>query len=645
MKLEHEGYENDNMATHNNEDMIELTANEIVNDGSDTNLGATDGSFIRKEEESSQETTPNFIMQGQERREEERPNFIMQGEERREEERPNFVMQGEERREEERPNFVMQGQEKREEEERPNFVMQGQETNRETGYNSYQSQDGFVRQEPQGHTYREQDNIRKPATYRFSNEDRAFSQQNQQYSYQNNSNGAYFEEQQSNGGNSMPPKRKKNNTSFGKQVGKLVASAAIFGVVAGLCFQGVQYGTSALFPQKQASVQLPTTSIANGTSVSTKGSVSQVANSSMPAIVAITSTVESIQNGFFGQQYRTEGTGSGSGIIISKDKNYLYIATNHHVVDGAKKVQVTFYHDPNKDGSGEIVDATIVGNDPDSDLAVVKVELKNMQQDTLNEIKVAALGTSKDIEIGQQVVAIGNALGYGQSVTGGYISALNRQVQLEDKTMTLMQTDAAINPGNSGGALINMNGEVIGINSAKYSESGVEGMGYAIPMDTARPILEDIMNESSVPEDQQAYLGITGATISDEYRQYMGNHNIPSGVYVATVTSGSPAEQGGLYANDIITKLNDREVSTMEGLQSILARKKAGDEVTLTVKRQNQNGDFDEKTLTVRLGKKTEAIKAQQEQQTQQEQQQREYYQRGNSRNSFGEDEFWSFFN
>lgn len=446
-------------------------------------------------------------------------------------------------------------------------------------------------------------------------------------------------------------KKKKQSSGFGKKTAKLVAGALVFGLVAGVAFQGVSYGTDYFLGGKKGNdIQLSTTTVAQGNSVSTSGSVSQVAQSTMPAIVAITSTVESIQNGFFGQQYKTEGTGSGSGIIISKDSNNLYIATNNHVIEDAKKVQVTFYHDPKEEGSGEVVDATIVGTDPDSDLAVVKVALKDMKQDTLNQIKVASLGDSDKVEIGQQVVAIGNALGYGQSVTSGYVSALNREVQLEDKTMTLMQTDAAINPGNSGGALINMNGEVIGINSAKYSESGVEGMGYAIPMATAKPILEDIMNQSSVPENKQAYLGITGATVSDEYRQYLGN-DIPSGVYVATVTADSPAEKAGLYANDIIVKFNDREVSTMDGLQSLLSRKQAGEEVTLTVKRQNQNGTYEEKQLKVTLGKKTESVKNQQAQQNQQSQQSQQnqqnnsgnYY--GNS-NSNGEDEeFWSFFN
>ena len=448
--------------------------------------------------------------------------------------------------------------------------------------------------------------------------------------------------------NKNKKKKSKKQNSFAKSATKLVAGAAVFGLVAGAVFQGVNYGTNRLIGNNNSGVELSTTSIANGSSVSTSGSVSQVAQSTMPAIVAITSTVESIQYGFFNQEYKTEGTGSGSGIIIAKDDDNLYIATNNHVVEDATKVQVTFYGGSDDSDDGQIVDATIVGTDPDSDLAVVKVPVKNISSETLNIIKVASLGDSDQVEIGQQVVAIGNALGYGQSVTSGYISALNREVQLEDKTMTLMQTDAAINPGNSGGALINMNGEVIGINSAKYSESGVEGMGYAIPMAKAKPILEDIMNESSVPEDQQAYLGITGATVSDQYKQYMGNSSIPSGVYVATVTTGSPAEEGGLYANDIIVKFNDREVSTMDGLQSLLSRKKAGEKVTVTVKRQNQNGEYEEKELTITLGKKTESTANQQEEQSSQDSQNNSNS--GNSNNSGNsgsgsQNEFWSYFN
>lgn len=483
--------------------------------------------------------------------------------------------------------------------------------------------------------YEKETNFQQGGAYSMRNQ---YEEQNTYYDNQ------YQYEQVNN--DAEPPKKKRNKKSngFGKRATKLVAGAAVFGLVAGVVFQGVNYGADRLFGNGSSEIQLNTTSIPNGSSVSSTGSVSAVAQSAMPAIVAITSTVESIQYGFFNQQYKTEGTGSGSGIIIAKDEDNLYVATNNHVIEDATKVQVTFYSGSPDSSEGEIVDATIVGTDPDSDLAVVKVPVKNISEKTLGIIKVASLGDSDEVTLGQQVVAIGNALGYGQSITSGYVSALNREVQLEDKTMTLTQTDAAINPGNSGGALINMNGEVIGINSAKYSESGVEGMGYAIPMATAKPILEDIMNESSVPENQQAYLGITGSTVSDQYRQYMGT-DIPSGVYVATVTTDSPAEKGGLYANDIIVKFNDRDVSTMDGLQSLLSRKKAGETVTLTVKRQNQNGEYTEKELTIKLGKKTESIKNQQEQQNNQNSYNNGNYYNNGSSSPNNENEFWSFFN
>ena len=485
-------------------------------------------------------------------------------------------------------------------------------------------------------------NERQPASYgNYENETSfqpggVYNMRNQYEEDKNTYYDSQFQYDQPDNGSEPPKNKKKRNkksNGFARSATKLVAGAAVFGLVAGAVFQGVNYGADRIFGNNSSDIQLSTTSI---------------------AIVAITSTIESTQYGFFNQEYTTEGTGSGSGIIIAKDDDSLYIATNNHVIEDATKVQVTFYSGSSDSSEGEIVDATIVGTDPDSDLAVVKVSLKNVSETTLGIIKVASLGDSDKVEIGQQVVAIGNALGYGQSVTSGYVSALNRQVQLEDKTMTLMQTDAAINPGNSGGALINMNGEVIGINSAKYSDSGVEGMGYAIPMATAEPILEDIMNESSVPEDEQAYLGITGATVTDQYKQYM-NSDVPSGVYVATVTSGSPAEKGGVYANDIIVKFNDRDVSTMDGLQSLLSRKKAGETITLTVKRQNQNGEYEEKELTVTLGKKTESTINQQEQQSSQSSQnnQNNYnngnYNNGNynngSSNSNSESEFWSFFN
>lgn len=454
----------------------------------------------------------------------------------------------------------------------------------------------------------------------------------------------YYSEQQSNlyyrQGNGGDPMNeidtKKKKSGKGNKFARVAAYAAIFGLVSGTVFQGVNYGADYLFGNVgKQNVQLQTTdkTIGNGTAMNTGGTVTEVANNVMPSTVAITSTIESIQYGFFNQEYKTQGTGSGSGIIIGKNSDNLLIATNNHVIDGATKVQVTFYHDPKTEESGEVVEATIRGTDVDSDLAVVEVPLKNISADTMSKIKVAVMGDSEKVSIGQQVVAIGNALGYGQSVTGGYVSALNRKVQLEDKTMTLMQTDAAINPGNSGGALLNMNGEVIGINSAKYTNNGVEGMGYAIPMAIAKPILEDIMNQVSVPKGKQAYLGITGQTVTEEY---MKNFNMPAGVFVGTVTEKSPAEKAGMFANDIIVKFNDREVSTMEGLQSLLSRKAEGDKVTITVKRLNGNGEYTEQNLNITLGKKTESIL---NQQNQQEKQNNSDY---NSRNG---DDFWSFFN
>lgn len=529
---------------------------------------------------------------------------------------------------------------------------------RANGNNTYYSQgnDSIINGSEQSYNYdttrnNEEVEIRQAASYSSYNHQQENQNQNSYQPYgmeQNYQQGNQdFQYQQFNDNGGIPPMNKKkrtknSNTGTGKKVGKFVACAVAFGLIAGTVFQGVNYGTRYFLGDNGSQVQLQTTGFAKGNEVSTKGTVSQVADSAMPAIVAITSTIESIQNGFFGQQYKTEGTGSGSGIIIAKDNGNLYIATNNHVIEDAKKVQVTFYHDQKEEGSGEVVEATIVGTDPDSDLAVVKVPVASISSNTLSNIKVASLGDSDEVTIGQQVVAIGNALGYGQSVTSGYVSALNREVQLEDKTMTLMQTDAAINPGNSGGALLNMNGEVIGINSAKYSESGVEGMGYAIPMATAKPILEDIMNESTIPEDKQAYLGITGVTMDDQYRQYMRNSNIPSGVYVATVTESSPAEKGGIYAGDIIVKFNDRDVSTMDGLQSLLSRRTAGDEVTIVVKRQNQNGTYEEKSLQVTLGKKTESVKQQQENQQSESKQQQQQDSNNQYNNS---DDFWSFFN
>ena len=340
----------------------------------------------------------------------------------------------------------------------------------------------------------------------------------------------------------------------------------------------------------------------------TKGSldVSDIAAEGMKSVVAITTkSVQDVQNylGYYGfggsQGYTTqqEVEGSGSGIIIGKNDSELLIATNYHVVSGADTVSVTCI-------DGETYEATVNGYDEDKDLAVVSVALSDISDDTMDQIAVATIGSSDDLKIGEQVVAIGNALGYGQSVTGGYISALNRQVQLTDKTMTLIQTDAAINPGNSGGALLNSKGELIGINTVKYSSEDVEGMGYAIPINTARPIINKLIKNEATSESEQAYLGVSGQTIDSSMASQF---DMPSGVYVQQVIKSSPAQKAGISAGDVIVSFNGSNVSTMDGLKEKISNLKAGKKVKVVVKRQNQMGTYEKKTLTVTLGKKSDA--------------------------------------
>ena len=253
---------------------------------------------------------------------------------------------------------------------------------------------------------------------------------------------------------------------------------------------------------------------------------------------------------------------------------------------------------------GKSASATIRGTDSDADLAVVEVDTKNMKSSTLKEIAVITLGDSSKLQTGERAIAIGNALGYGQSVTGGYISALNRQVQLTDKTMTLIQTDAAINPGNSGGALLNSKGELIGINTVKYSSEDVEGMGYAIPINTAKPIINKLIKNEATSESEQAYLGVSGQTIDSSMASQF---DMPSGVYVQQVIKSSPAQKAGISAGDVIVSFNGSNVSTMDGLKEKISNLKAGKKVKVVVKRQNQMGTYEKKTLTVTLGKKSDA--------------------------------------
>ena len=310
----------------------------------------------------------------------------------------------------------------------------------------------------------------------------------------------------------------------------------------------------------------------------------------MPSIVAITNMTEVQYRDFFGRVQNYEGESAGSGIIISQDDQYLYIVTNNHVVSDATTLTVCFYDD-------QTVSAEVKGTDSSSDLAVVAVKLSDISSDTMKAIKVATVGDSDSIKVGDTAIAIGNALGYGQSVTTGVISALNRGVTLEDETSGetvtngLIQTDAAINPGNSGGALLNVEGQVIGINSAKYSDTAVEGMGYAIPMSKAEPIINDLINREAVDESESAYLGISGADITEDVAN---TYNMPNGIYVT---------KAGIQKGDILTEFDGKEVTSMENMQEILKYYKAGKKVKVKVQVAD-NGTYKEKELTVKLGKR-----------------------------------------
>ena len=351
----------------------------------------------------------------------------------------------------------------------------------------------------------------------------------------------------------------KNGSGIGKKIAKLVASAAIFGLVAGTCFVGVSVARDKFYPSTADKIETTsgTTSSKKETSSgssSNSQNVASVVNEVMPSVVSITSTIQSSNYYGFGTQ---ESEGAGSGFIIAKTKDSLMIATNNHVVSDATTLTVGFVDDTT-------AKATVVGTDSSADLAVISVKIKDIKDSTASKIKVATLGSSDDLKVGEEVVAIGNALGYGQSVTTGVVSAKNREVSLTDGTMNLLQTDAAINPGNSGGVLINMDGQVVGINNAKLEDTSVEGMGYAIPITTAKTILTDLMNAGSVSTKDAAFLGVVGRDINESYSSALG---IPSGIYVSQVVSGSPAEKAGISAGDVIVKFEGNNVSTMSGLK------------------------------------------------------------------------------
>ncbi len=421
-----------------------------------------------------------------------------------------------------------------------------------------------------------------------------------------------------------PPKKEKSSGGMRKTI----VSAIVFGIVAAACFLVVVKvfdGGITNNPNTIGTVDTSKTSTDDNqvTAVSgaaaSVGDVSGIVNNVMPSIVAITET--KMVSSYFGQTYPTEG--AGSGFIVKEDEDELLIVTNNHVVEDADSITVTFIDD-------STAKATIKGTDAVADLAVLTVKLSDLKEETRSHIKVASLGHSEDLKVGQMAIAIGNALGYGQSVTVGYISAMNREVEVGDSStgsnkMVLLQTDAAINPGNSGGALLDAKGNVIGINTVKYADTTVEGIGYAIPMSDAISIINELMNREVLNDDEKGYLGISGRTISEDLSEAYG---FPVGVYVSEVSETGAAKAAGIKQGDVITKINGTKVSTIEQVQDKVNNTKAGTEITVTVAR-SQEGEYKEQDVKVTL-KSSETLNSLEEESKQ------ENNNAGNGGNGFG---------
>ena len=430
---------------------------------------------------------------------------------------------------------------------------------------------------------------------------------------------------------SGPSGHRRNQNSFQKKAGATIALAVIFGLVAAVVFQAANFAADRFLNTGKSSVQIKTTDsvdlqeTASDDSTADKvlsdsenGTVAAVAQASMPSVVAITTvSVQEIPSffGYSSRQYKSASTGSG--IIVGDNDDELLIATNNHVVDGATTLSVCFIGDDvanaetetvNAGDNGDLnvedaVSAKIKGTDADNDLAVVAVKKSDIPEDTLNQIKIAQIGSSDDLAVGQQVVAIGNALGYGQSVTSGWISALNRTISTDDGTNStgLIQTDAAINPGNSGGALLNMKGELIGINSAYFADCAVEGMGYAIPISKAKPILEELMNRETrekVDSSKKGYLGVSLASLTTEAIEM---YNMPTGAFVRNVEDDSPAQEAGICKGDIIVKFDGQKVSDGDDLLDKLQYYKSGEKIEAVIARAT-NGEYEENTVELTLG-------------------------------------------
>ena len=411
-------------------------------------------------------------------------------------------------------------------------------------------------------------------------------------------------ENYSTGGNQDQGPKKKHGKGASRWA-KVVCTGLVFGVVASAAFQTSNIVAGKVLGTTQTTNKTAkTTTTANSAKLTTSSNsssgtanVTEAAKNAMPSIVSITNmSVQEVQN-FFGGTQKQKSESAGSGIIVGQNDSELLIVTNNHVVEGSSTLTVTFIDE-------ESVEADIKGTDSDKDLAVVAVPLSKIKDSTMNKIAVATLGDSDKTQVGDQVIAIGNALGYGQSVTTGIVSAKDRTMDSYDGK--LLQTDAAINPGNSGGALLNANGEVIGINSAKIATETVEGIGYAIPVSDVSDLITNLMNrktKTKVAESERGYIGIKGVDVTSDSAQM---YNMPTGVYVSEVISGGGAEKAGITKGAVITGIEGTTVDGMDALQEQLQYYKAGEKVKITVQTQSKNGEYEKKDDEVTLGKQSE---------------------------------------
>lgn len=409
-------------------------------------------------------------------------------------------------------------------------------------------------------------------------------------------------------GNSGSEPMRKKEDSFWKKVLLSISLGLFFGLFAGIGFYAVQEGMGAvkqtgndiaqtgtqISTQESDGSQIQSTDTGNVTVVSSD--VSDVVEEVMPAMVSIIKNYTETGS-FFGQTYSQDQASSGSGIIVAESDTELLIVSNHHVVSDATKLDVTFI-------DGSVAEAKIKGMDADMDLAVIAVPLDSLSEETKQAIAVAKLGDSDGLKLGEPVIAIGNALGYGQSVTDGIVSALNREITLEDGSKGIfIQTNAEINPGNSGGALLNINGEVIGINSNKIGGARIEGMGYAIPISSASPIIADLMERQTRDKVEEGESGYLGINLQDVTPQISRMYNMPTGIYVLSVESESAAEKAGIIKGDIITRFDGEKITSYNDLVNILQYYPAGDTAKVTLMRP-ENGEYVKYEYEVTLGER-----------------------------------------